>query len=92
MTSIFLHGLGSWATIEPSKRRAIIDKRAELTLLHEGVASPVFDDRLVDATSGAGATSRNQTRGRIEPADTAAYLSAPISGKLADSSVAGAFP
>jgi len=37
MTSIFLHGRGSWASIGPSERRAVIDKRDELALLPEGV-------------------------------------------------------
>jgi hypothetical protein len=35
MTSIFLHGRGSWAFIGPSERRAVIDKRGELVLLPE---------------------------------------------------------
>src|SRR5271169_2526433 len=52
MTSIFLHGPGSWATIGPSERRAIIDKRGELALRQEGVAPPVFDGRILGATRG----------------------------------------
>jgi hypothetical protein len=35
MTSIFLHGRGSWASIGQSERRAVIDKRGELASLHE---------------------------------------------------------
>jgi hypothetical protein len=60
MTSIFLHGPGSWASIGPSERRAAIDKRGELVLRPEGAALPVFDDRVLDARQVSDAISTHK--------------------------------
>src|SRR4051812_43980616 len=52
MTSIFLHEREPCASIKPSERRAVIDKRGELALPPGLVAPPVFDDRVPGATTG----------------------------------------
>jgi hypothetical protein len=69
MTSNFLHAPGSWVSIGPSERRALIDERGELALLPESVAPLVFDDRILGATGG-GCRARS-----------AAYKAAAVTGR-----------
>jgi len=46
-------GQGFGRSIVPSERRAVIGKAGgEFALLPEGVAPPVFDDRVLDTTRG----------------------------------------
>src|SRR6266478_1722852 len=67
MTLIFLHGRGSSASIGRSERRAVIGKRGALALLPEGLAPPVFDDRILGATRG-GCRTRSAARKASEVA------------------------